>query len=110
VAKEQPASAGDSHLLDILSAAIAGGADAVELERDSGGSLEVILLSGNTGGGFALGRTEGQSLIDSIFERIRVAHGRFRLQVGGKDYMIQVKTYDHFGEDAFRLTWREAKR
>jgi hypothetical protein len=97
-------------LTEILSDAVANGADAIDLERDSGGSLEVMFRVGNTGGGFGLNRDEGQELIDSIYEEKRRARGKFRISLHGKDYLVQVKTYDHFGENAFRLTWREAKR
>jgi hypothetical protein len=97
-------------LAEILSDAVANGADAVELERDSGGSLEVMFMAGNSGGGFVLSKEEGQHLIASIYEVKRKLRGKIRLSLHGKDYLVQVKTYDHFGEDAFRLTWREAKR
>jgi hypothetical protein len=97
-------------LTEILSDAVANGADAVELERDSGGSLEVMFMAGNSGGGFGLSKEDGRNLIDSIYEAKRKSRGKFRISLHGKDYLVQVKTYDHFGENAFRLTWREAKR
>ena len=107
--KRQP-SGGGSKLREILTAAIASGADAIELERDSDGCLEVIVLRGNCGGGFALSRSGGQELIESISEKMRASHRKkFRLPINGKDYMVHVKTYEHFGENAYRLTWGEAK-
>jgi hypothetical protein len=63
-----------------------------------------------SGSGFILGRDEGWELIKSIYAATRKSRGKFRISLHGKDYMVQVKTRDHFGEDAFRLTWREAKR
>jgi hypothetical protein len=110
MADNQEKSGGWQRLTDILSEAAANGADAVELERDSGGSLEVAFMSGNTGGGFMLSRDDGWQLIESIYAATRKSRGNFRVSLHGKDYLVQVKTHDHFGEDAFRLTWREAKR
>jgi hypothetical protein len=46
-------------LTEILSDAVANGADAVELERDSGGSLDVMFMAGNSGGGFSLNADKG---------------------------------------------------
>src|SRR5260221_2057879 len=93
-------------LTEILADAVTNGADAIELERDSGGSLEVAFMSGNAGSGFVLDRDEGWELIKSINAASRKSRGKFRISLHGKDYMVQVKTRDHFGEDAFRLTWR----
>lgn len=101
---------GSPLLTEILSNAVTNGADALELERDSGGSLEVAFMSGNTGGGFILNRADGGELIDSIYAATRKSRGKFRISLHGNDYLVQVKTYDHFGEHAFRLTWRKAKR
>jgi hypothetical protein len=106
----QEQSAGRDLLTKMLSDAVATGADAVELEHDSGGSLEVMFMCGNSGGGYVVSRADGQELVNSIFEAKRKSRGKFRITLHGKDYLIQVKTYDHFGEAAFRLTWREAKR
>ena len=97
-------------MLDILSLAIAGGANAIEWDRDSDGSLEVSFLSGNTGIGFILNRAEGLDFVAYIRERRRASRGKFRVSLDGKDYIIDVKTYDHFGENAHRLTWRPSRR
>ena len=43
-------------LTEIVARAVAGGADAVELEYESGRCLEVIFRSGNSGAGYLLDR------------------------------------------------------
>jgi hypothetical protein len=110
MAEDKERSAGYQLLTEILSEAVGNGADAVELEYDSGHSLQVFFMSGNTGGGFSLKREPAGELIDSLWEEKRKSRGRFRITLHGKDYMVTVKTRDHFGENAYRLTFREAKR
>jgi hypothetical protein len=110
MAKDQEKSAGHQMLTEILSDAVANGADAVELEYDSGHSLHVIFMSGTSGAGFILKREPAGELIDSLWQEKRKSRGKFRITLHGKDYMVQVKTRDHFGENAYRLTFREAKR
>jgi hypothetical protein len=96
-------------LTEILADAVANGADAIELERDSGGSLDVMFIAGNSGGGFSLSADKGGELVDSVYAATRKSRGKSRITLHGTDYLVQVKTRDHFGEDAFRLTWRAAK-
>jgi hypothetical protein len=110
MAENQKNSEGHRMLTEILSDAVANGADAVELEYDSGHSLHVIFMSGNSGAGYSLQREPAGELIDSLWEEKRKSRGKFRITLHGKDYMVQVKTRDHFGENAYRLTFREAKR
>ncbi len=111
MAENQKNSAGYQKLLEILSAAVTNGADAVELEYDSGGSLEVCFMSGNTGAGFALDSEAGDELVESLWQEKQKSRGKqFRVTLGGNDYMVKVQTRDHFGENAYTLTIREAKR
>jgi hypothetical protein len=102
--------AGYACLGQILAEAVANGADAVEMERDSGASLEVSFMVGNSGAGFVLSRADGNKVIDSLWQEKRNSRGRFRITLHGRDYLVQVQTYDHFGEHAYRLTFCEAKR
>src|SRR5262245_5831664 len=98
-------------LSEILTKAVASGADCVEMEYDSGGGLEVCFMKANTGRGFILDGDAGQQLIDGLRGLNRQARGeKVRITLDGKDYMMHVQTYDHFGENAYRLTIREAKR
>ncbi len=108
--RAQESSPGYARLTQVLTDAVAGGADAVTLEYDSGGCLEVCFMAGNSGAGFALDPDAGQKLIDSLWEEKRTGRGKFRIALGGKDYMVHIKTYDHFGDNAFRLTFHEARR
>lgn len=110
MSKNQDTPAGYATLTQILADAVANGAEAVTLERDSGGSLDVCFMAGNSGVGFALSRDAGDELLHSMWEEKRKGHGKFHITLLGKDYMIHVKTYDHFGENAYRLTVREARR
>jgi hypothetical protein len=101
---------GHALLMKILSQAAASGADAVEMEYDSGGTLEVCFMSGHTGAGFMLNREDASELIDALWEEKKKARGKpFRVPLDGADCMVSVKTYDHFGDNAYRLTIRKAK-
>lgn len=110
MSENQGKSAGYAKLTQILADAVAHRADSVEMERDSGGSWGVAFMVGNAGAGFGLSREEGNEVVDSLCEEKRKSRGRFRIALHGKDYMVQVQTYDHFGENAYRLTFREARR
>jgi hypothetical protein len=110
VADNQEKSAGYPMLTEILTRAVAYGADAIVMEYDSGHSLEVAFMRGNMGGGIMLNREAASELLESLWEEKRKGHGKFRIILDGTDYMVQVKTYDHFGENAYRLTFRKAKR
>ena len=103
-------SPGKEQLLAILSKAIAGGADSVTMEYDSGHALEVCFNIGNSGAGFALDRGPGGELRDAVYEEKKKGRGKMRVSVNGKSYLVQIKTYESFGEMAYRLTFREAKR
>jgi hypothetical protein len=103
-------SEGYQKLIEILSDAVAGGADSVSLEWEGGGGLEVMFNSGNTGAGFLLDSELGQEVIDSLYEEKKKNRGKLRLSLHGEDYIIQVKTYENFGENAYQLTFRQAKR
>jgi len=108
--EDRERSAGYQMLTQILADAVTNGADAVDMENDSGHCLHVIFMSGHSGGGFRLERERAADLIDAMWEEKKKGRGKFRITLHGKDYMVQVKTRDHFGENAYTLTFREAKR
>ena len=110
MSENRQSSPGYSMLMKILCDAVAMGADAIEMEFDSGGSLEVAFMAGNFGSGLMLSREEARELLESLCKEKQKGRGKFRIALEGKDYMVQVKTYDHFGENAYRLTFHEAKR
>jgi hypothetical protein len=103
-------STGREQLVAILSDAVAGGADTVTLEYDSGRCLEVLFHIGNAGAGFALRGEEAAELRAAVYDEKKKGRGRMRLNLHGKDYIVQIKPFDSFGETAYRLVVREAKR
>jgi len=103
-------STGREQLVAILSDAVAGGADSVTLEYDSGHCLEVLFNIGNSGAGFALSRAPAAELYAAVYEEKKKGRGRMRLSLRGKDYVVQIKSYESFGENAYLLIPREAKR
>jgi hypothetical protein len=69
-----------------------------------------MFCSGIAGAGYTLEREMGRQVIASPWEEKKRSRGRFRLPLHGKDYLVTVATYDSFGETAYRLTFRAAKR
>jgi hypothetical protein len=111
MAEDQEKSAGHQTLLEILTVAVASSADTVEMEYDSGGCLEVCFMSGNSGAGYHLNREVAGKVIEALWQEKKKSRGKkFRVTIDGKDYMVQVQTYDHFGENAYRLIVCAAKR
>ena len=88
---------------------IRSGGQAVEVEYKDGYE-EIFPLSGP--GGVSLGtRLEGssneaRSLRADLYG---IAKKRRRITVGVAEYELRCRVYDSFGEDAFRLEWRQVK-
>jgi hypothetical protein len=106
--ENQKNSPGLKKLIEILSAAVKGGAELVTLEWEGGGDLEVMFNSGNTGFGYMLDKELGCEVIDSLYEEKKKNRGKIRLALQGKDYIIKVRTYENFGHNAYQLIFREA--
>jgi hypothetical protein len=90
-------------LVAILSDAVAGGADSVTLEYDSGRSLEVLFHIGDSGTGFALSGQPASDLYAAVYAEKKKGRGRMRVNLHGKAYVVQIKAFESFGETAYRL-------
>ena len=86
---------------------IRSGGEAVEVEYKDGYE-EIFPLSGPTGGSLGIrlqsSSKEAKSLRADLY---RIAKKRRRITVGGGEYELRCRVYDSFGEDAFRLEWKQ---
>jgi hypothetical protein len=100
-------------LHSILETAIREGAEAIELEYVSAG-LEVTYVSGNVGLGEVIAdRGSVKSIVAELIEQARLghkSHGVLKWVHGGRTYDIRVEADESFGETAFRLRLKKAKR
>ncbi len=94
----------------ILTDAAAHGAEAVEFEFNSGRQLEVTFHAGNMGIGSLLDRESGNAIMDAIYEQQRKLRGQVRLTVQNRDYLFRIQDFDSFGDTAYRVAIRLAKR
>jgi hypothetical protein len=94
---------------EIASTTIRSGGDAVEVEYKDGYE-EVFPVSGPVGSslGFRLKsyRKKAESLRADLYNIVKK---RRRITVDGREYELQCRVYDSFGEDAFRLQWKPVK-
>ena len=94
---------------EIASQTIRAGGDAVEVEYKDGYE-EVFPVAGRSGTsvGFRLNSSsqEAKSLREELY---KIARKRRRLTVSGREYELQCRIYDSFGEHAFRLQWKPVK-
>jgi hypothetical protein len=88
---------------------ICSGAEAVEVEYKDGYE-EISLLSGPSGVSLGVrldsSSTEAKSLRADLYS---IAKKRRRITVGEGEYELRCRVYDSFGEDAFRLEWKQVK-
>ena len=103
-------------LVRILEDAVRAGADSIGLEY-KGRDLVVFFNFGNTGlvgvGAARIPQALQEDVIREIVERAglsRKSKGNFQVQLLGKDYEVNVKEYDSFGESAFTITLKELKK
>ena len=98
-------------LRDILDRAVDGGADSIELEYVSEG-VEVCFMVGSSGFGQVVDHDEGQEIISFIVKHAGLERrecGTLQVELHGQPCSIRVKTYDHLGEWAYRLTLPTSK-
>jgi hypothetical protein len=94
---------------EIAFKAIRCGSEAVEVEYKDGYD-EIFPLSGPSGVSLGIrlesSSNEAKSLRADLYG---IAKKRRRITVGGGKYELRCQVYDSFGEDAFRLEWRQVK-
>ena len=93
-------------LQDIIERALTGGADAVLLEWVPEG-LEVTWMAGNTGLGTVISSEEGNRITRFIVRAAgleRRDRGVLAVEVAGQGREVSVKSYENFGEWAYRLS------
>jgi hypothetical protein len=103
---------GEELLTAIVKQAIDGGADAVELEYDSAGHLEVMFMAGNSGAGSVITESERKrALVDALWKnaklRGRSRGGTLTVAVDGQDHKVKVEICESFGELAYRLKFKK---
>lgn len=100
-------------LVRVLEGAVQAGADSVGMEYEDR-DLIVFYNFGNTGLGAArIPRELQQAVIQELVERAglsRKSRGTMQVRLLGKDYEVKVEEYDSFGESAFNLKLKEAKK
>ena len=106
-------SRGSKEFIKIMEYAVAERADSVNLEYADTG-LEVCYMFGNIGIGEVLvSRELEDEVIGYIVESANLherTRGKFRVNLRGEEYIINVKEYDHFAESAFELTFKKTNR
>jgi F0F1-type ATP synthase membrane subunit c/vacuolar-type H+-ATPase subunit K len=105
---------GDEDVLtSIVRQAIAVRANAVELEYDSAGHLEVAFMVGNSGVGSAItDKAVARALVSAIGKKAKLGgkpRGTMTVAVDGQEHKVAVETHDHFGEHAYRLEFKKAR-
>jgi len=94
---------------EIAFKAIRCGGEAVEVEHKDDYD-EIFPLSGPSGVSLGIrlesSSKEAKSLRADLYG---IAKKRRRITVGGAEYELRCRVYDSFGEDAFRLEWRQVK-
>jgi len=94
---------------ELISQAALAGADAIEIEYKDGFE-EVVAMRGSIEFGIAAIRhtsAKAQVLLRSLYE---MANRRTSITVDETDYDVCVALYKSFGEDAFRVEFKRAKR
>lgn len=89
-----------------------GGADAVLLEWVSEG-LEVTWMAGNMGLGTVISSEEGNRITRFIVRAAgleRRDRGVLVVEVAGQSRKVSVKSYENFGEWAYRLSFVPARK
>ncbi len=92
-------------LAEMVSRAIALGADAIEVEYKDRHE-EITAMKGNVGvgiGDIPSDSAEAAALRDELWKLRRKVR---RIQVSGVEYKLKVSVFDSFGETAFRLDIR----
>jgi len=101
---------GSSEFLKIIELAIYEGADSVTIEYDDTG-LEVCNWIGSLGiGEIIVGRDIEQNLIEYIIDAANLENktkGKIVIELDETEYTINVEEYNHFGESAFKLTFKK---
>ena len=94
---------------EIAFKAIRSGGEAVEVEYKDGYN-EIFPLSGPSGVSLGIrlvsSSKEAKSLRADLYG---IAKKRRRITVDGDEYELRCRVYNSFGEDAFRLEWRQVK-
>ena len=101
------------YLVRILEEAIRAGADSVGLERESRG-LSVVKYTGNSGlADGPVPKELEEALVGEIIDRSGLAdsgRGEIHLNLAGKDYRVIVDERNSFGESAFSLLLKKARK
>jgi hypothetical protein len=96
-------------LEDLCEQALSAGADSLEVEyKDS--RLWVFAFKGPMGfgiAGFAASSDEAGELHASLYAARRKA---IRTAIGDRLWLAKVQTFDSFGEDAFRMHFKPARK
>jgi len=90
----------------LVTEAIRGGADMIEVEYDEGYE-EVYIRKDNVALGtdrFNASSSEAAFLRKELYD---LAKKKRRIVVGDKEYELRARIYDSFGEDAFRVQLRK---
>jgi hypothetical protein len=82
------------------------GADAIEVDYKDGHE-EVVAMRGPIGFGIARFRSAQAEATTLRRDLYRMAKRRSTIAVGGTHYDVRVRIYDSFGEDAFRLEFKQ---
>ena len=100
---------GSSEFIKIIDLAVHEGADSITIEYDDG--LEVCNWIGNTGiADVFVDRDFDKELIGYIIEAAKLENkpkGSIVVELHGIEYTINVEEYNHFGESAFKLTFKK---
>ena len=86
----------------LVTEAIRGGADMIEVEYDEGYE-EVYIRKDNIGLGTRFKGSEGDLLRKELYG---LAKKKRRMLVDNMEYELRARIYDSFGEDAFQVQWR----
>lgn len=99
-----------SEFIKIIDQAVHEGADSVTIEYDDDG-LEVCNWIGATGiADVFVDRDFEKNLIGYIIEAANLENkpkGNIVVKLHGAEYTINIEEYDHFGESAFKLTFKK---
>jgi hypothetical protein len=100
---------GSSEFIKIIDLAVHEGADSITIEYDDG--LEVCNWIGNAGiADVFVDRDFEKELIGYIFEAAKLENkqkGSIVVELHRIEYTINVEEYNHFGESAFKLTFKK---
>lgn len=100
-------------IVRVLEAAVQVGVDSVGLEY-KGRDLLVFYQRGQVGlGAGSIPEDLQQAVIEEIVKRCRLerkSRGKMPVTLLGDEYEVLVEEYDSFGESAFNLTLKKAKK